>query len=361
MDDIGGILGMSLKFCECTLGVKYRVINADGSVSGGPMYYLSRGLKEIGLNRLGKFLAIMFSICCIGGALGGGNMFQANQSYQQFVSITGGKESFFYNNAWLYGLVLALILGAVIIGGIKSIAKVTEKLVPLMATIYIFCALIIIFINLDMVGNAINLIFIGAFTGEGIAGGLIGVLIQGFKRAAFSNEAGLGSAPIAHSAVKTNYPITEGYVALLEPFIDTVIICTMTALVIIITGMHLNTEGYGGIELTSKAFAKDISWFPYILAISAILFAFSTMISWSYYGLKSWTYLFGKSRTKENIFKIIFCCFVIIGASLNLGSVIDLSDSMIFLMALFNIIGVYLLVSKVKEELIDYKRIKSSE
>ncbi len=358
---LAGFLGMSLKFCECTLGVKYRVINADGSVSGGPMYYLSRGLKEIGLNRLGKFLAIMFSICCIGGALGGGNMFQANQSYQQFVSITGGKESFFYNNAWLYGLVLALILGAVIIGGIKSIAKVTEKLVPLMATIYIFCALIIIFINLDMVGNAINLIFIGAFTGEGIAGGLIGVLIQGFKRAAFSNEAGLGSAPIAHSAVKTNYPITEGYVALLEPFIDTVIICTMTALVIIITGMHLNTEGYGGIELTSKAFAKDISWFPYILAISAILFAFSTMISWSYYGLKSWTYLFGKSRTKENIFKIIFCCFVIIGASLNLGSVIDLSDSMIFLMALFNIIGVYLLVSKVKEELIDYKRIKSSE
>jgi len=358
---LAGFLGMSLKFCECTLGVKYRVINADGSVSGGPMYYLSRGLKEIGLNRLGKFLAIMFSICCIGGALGGGNMFQANQSYQQFVSITGGKESFFYNNAWLYGLVLAIILGAVIIGGIKSIAKVTEKLVPFMAAIYILCALIIIFINLDMVGNAIKLIFIGAFTGEGIAGGLIGVLIQGFKRAAFSNEAGLGSAPIAHSAVKTNYPVTEGYVALLEPFIDTVIICTMTALVIIITGMHLNTEGFGGIELTSKAFAKDISWFPYVLAISAILFAFSTMISWSYYGLKSWTYLFGKSKAKENIFKIIFCCFVIIGSSLNLGSVIDLSDSMIFLMALFNIIGVYLLVSKVKEELIDYKRIKSSE
>ena len=358
---LAGFFGMSLKFCECTLGVKYRVINADGSVSGGPMYYLSRGLKEIGLNRLGKFLAIMFSICCIGGALGGGNMFQANQSYQQFVSITGGKESFFYNNAWLYGLVLAIILGAVIIGGIKSIAKVTEKLVPFMAAIYILCALIIIFINLDMVGNAIKLIFIGAFTGEGIAGGLIGVLIQGFKRAAFSNEAGLGSAPIAHSAVKTNYPVTEGYVALLEPFIDTVIICTMTALVIIITGMHLNTEGFGGIELTSKAFAKDISWFPYVLAISAILFAFSTMISWSYYGLKSWTYLFGKSKAKENIFKIIFCCFVIIGSSLNLGSVIDLSDSMIFLMALFNIIGVYLLVSKVKEELIDYKRIKSSE
>ena len=358
---LAGILGMSLKFCECTLGVKYRVINSDGSVSGGPMYYLSKGLKEIGLYRLGKFLAIMFSICCIGGALGGGNMFQANQSYQQFVSITGGEGSFFHDNAWLYGLILAVILGTVIIGGIKSIAKVTEKLVPLMAIIYIVCALVIIFLNFEMIGEAFNLIFVGAFTGEGVAGGLIGVLIQGFKRAAFSNEAGLGSAPIAHSAVKTNYPITEGYVALLEPFIDTVIICTMTALVIIITGMHLNAEDYGGIELTSKAFAKDISWFPYILAISAILFAFSTMISWSYYGLKSWTYLFGKSKTKENIFKIIFCFFVIIGSSLNLGSVIDLSDSMIFLMALFNIIGVYLLISKVKEELIDYKRIKSSE
>jgi AGCS family alanine or glycine:cation symporter len=358
---LAGFFGMSLKFCECTLGVKYRVINSDGSVSGGPMYYLSKGLKEIGLERLGKFLAIMFSICCIGGALGGGNMFQANQSYQQFVSITGGENSFFYNNAWLYGLILAVLLGTVIIGGIKSIARVTEKLVPLMATVYILCALVIIILNFELIGTAFQLIFVGAFTGEGIAGGIIGVLIQGFKRAAFSNEAGLGSAPIAHSAVKTNYPVTEGYVALLEPFIDTVIICTMTALVIIITGMHLNTDGYGGIELTSKAFAKDISWFPYILAVSAILFAFSTMISWSYYGLKSWTYLFGKSKTKENIFKIIFCIFVIIGSSLNLASVVDLSDSMIFLMALFNIVGVYLLISKVKEELNDYKRIKSSE
>jgi AGCS family alanine or glycine:cation symporter len=358
---LAGFLGMSLKFCECTLGVKYRVINSDGSVSGGPMYYLSRGLKEIGLERLGKILAIMFSICCIGGALGGGNMFQANQSYQQFVGITGGESSFFYKNAWVYGLILAVLLGVVIIGGIKSIAKVTEKLVPFMAAIYIFCALVIIVLNFELIGNAFQLIFVGAFTGEGITGGIIGVLIQGFKRAAFSNEAGLGSAPIAHSAVKTNYPVTEGYVALLEPFIDTVIICTMTALVIIITGMHLNTDGYGGIELTSKAFAKDISWFPYILAVSAILFAFSTMISWSYYGLKSWTYLFGKSKTKENIFKIIFCIFVIIGSSLNLASVVDLSDSMIFLMALFNIVGVYLLISKVKEELNNYKRIKSSE
>ena len=358
---VAGLLGMSLKFCECTLGVKYRVINEDGSVSGGPMYYLSAGLKEIGLVNLGKYLAIFFSICCIGGALGGGNMFQANQSFQQFLNITGGESSFFSDKAWLYGLVMALLLGAVIIGGIKSIAKVTEKLVPFMALIYVAAALIIIIMNYNLIFDAFKLIINGAFTGEGVAGGFVGVLIQGFRRAAFSNEAGLGSAPIAHSAVKTNYPVTEGFVSLLEPFIDTVIICTMTALVIIITGMHLESEGIGGIELTSRAFEKDIIFFPYILAIAAILFAFSTMISWSYYGLKSWTYLFGKSQNNENIFKFIYCLFVIFGSSLSIGAVIDLSDSMMFLMALFNIVGVYLLASKVKKELNKYLKIKFSE
>ena len=358
---IAGLLGMSLKFCECTLGVKYRVINEDGTVSGGPMYYLSAGLKEIGLENLGKYLAIFFSICCIGGALGGGNMFQANQSFQQFLNITGGDASFFSDKAWLYGLIMAVLLGSVIIGGIKSIAKVTEKLVPFMALIYVFAALIIIILNNNLIIDAFKLIINGAFTGQGVAGGFVGVLIQGFRRAAFSNEAGLGSAPIAHSAVKTNYPVTEGFVSLLEPFIDTVIICTMTALVIIITGMHLESEGLGGIELTSKAFEKDISFFPYILAIAAILFAFSTMISWSYYGLKSWTYLFGKSKNNENIFKFTYCLFVIFGSSLSIGAVIDLSDSMMFLMALFNIVGVYLLASKVKKELNTYLQVKLSE
>ena len=256
---------------------------------------------------------------------------------------------------------MAILLGAVIIGGIKSIAKVTEKLVPFMAMIYVISALIIIFLNYDLIFEALKLIINGAFTGEGIAGGFVGVLIQGFRRAAFSNEAGLGSAPIAHSAVKTNYPVTEGFVSLLEPFIDTVIICTMTALVIIITGMHLESDGLSGIELTSKAFEKDIAFFPYILAIAAILFAFSTMISWSYYGLKSWTYLFGKNKNNENIFKLVYCLFVIFGSSLSIGAVIDLSDSMMFLMALFNILGVYLLASKVKKELNTYLKIKFSE
>jgi len=358
---VAGLLGMSLKFCECTLGVKYRIINKDGTISGGPMYYLSRGLKEIGLETLGKYLAIFFSICCIGGALGGGNMFQANQSFQQFLNITGGENSYFYDKAWVYGLVMAIILGAVIIGGIKSIAKVTEKLVPFMAIIYVLAAIIIILLNNSLVVEAINLIINGAFTGEGITGGFVGVLIQGFRRAAFSNEAGLGSAPIAHAAVKTNYPVTEGFVSLLEPFIDTVIICTMTALVIIITGMYSNDQGLSGIELTSKAFEKDISFFPYILAIAAILFAFSTMISWSYYGLKSWTFLFGKSKEMENLFKLIFCLFVVFGSSLSMSAVIDLSDSLMFLMALFNIVGVYLLASKVKKELKTYLSVKSSE
>jgi len=359
---IAGFLGMSLKFCECTLGVKYRVINNDGTVSGGPMYYLSRGLKEIGMKTIGKYLAILFSICCIAGALGGGNMFQANQSFQQFLSVTGGQEaSFFSDKAWLYGLVLALILGTVIIGGIKSIAKVTERLVPFMAIIYLVAAIIIILINASFLDDAFKLIINGAFTGEGITGGFIFVLIQGFQRAAFSNEAGLGSAPIAHSAVKTNYPVTEGFVSLLEPFIDTVIICTMTALVIIITQMHINTDGLNGIELTSKAFEKDINFFPFILAIAAILFAFSTMISWSYYGLKSWTFIFGKNKNSENLFKLIFCIFVIIGSSVSVDTVIDLSWAVMFLMALFNIVGVYLLAPKVKKELNTYLKIKSSE
>ena len=288
-------------------------------------------------------------------------MCQANQSFQQFLNITGGENSYFYDKAWIYGLVMAVILGTVIIGGIKSIAKVTEKLVPFMAIIYVLASIIIILLNSSLVGDAIKLIINGAFTGEGITGGFVGVLIQGFRRAAFSNEAGLGSAPIAHAAVKTNYPVTEGFVSLLEPFIDTVIICTMTALVIIITGMYSNDQGLSGIELTSKAFEKDISFFPYILAIAAILFAFSTMISWSYYGLKSWTFLFGKSKEMENLFKLIFCLFVVFGSSLSMSAVIDLSDSLMFLMALFNIVGVYLLASKVKKEMRIYLNIKSSE
>jgi AGCS family alanine or glycine:cation symporter len=292
---MAGLMGMSLKFAECTLGVRYRNEYPDGTVSGGPMYYLSKGLAEKGMAGLGKFLAVFFAICCIAGSLGGGNMFQANQSFQQFVNVTGGGGSYFADKGWLFGLVIALIVGAVIIGGIKSIARVTEKIVPFMALLYCGAGLIIILANFTQIPAAFAAIFTGAFSPEGVAGGAIGALIQGFRRAAFSNEAGIGSASIAHSAVRTKEPITEGLVALHEPFIDTVVICTMTALVIVITGSYPAGAGMGGVELTSNAFASVFPWFPYVLAVAVVLFAFSTMISWSYYGAKSWTYLFARA------------------------------------------------------------------
>lgn len=377
---LAGLLGMASKFTECTLGVKYRNEYANGTVSGGPMYYLSKGLSEQGKAGLGKVLAVMFSIFCILGSWGGGNMFQANQAHSQLVNITGGADSFLAGNGWITGIILAAIVFSVIIGGLKSIAKVTEKVVPFMALIYVIAATIILIMNADKIGWAFGQIFAGAFSGLGIAGGLVGALIQGFKRAAFSNEAGVGSAAIAHAAVRTKEPITEGYVSLLEPFIDTVVICTMTALVIVITGVlnvdpatglyawdaeagRIATEGgVSGVELTSAAFGSAFSWFPYILAIAVLLFAFSTMISWSYYGLKAWTYLFGESKTQEIIYKVLFCIFIVIGAAMNLGIVIDFSDAAIFAMALVNILGLYFLMPIVKKEMQSYNaRLKSGE
>ncbi len=359
---LAGLMGMSLKFAECTLGVKYRNEYADGTVSGGPMYYMSKGLAEKGMGGLGKFMAVFFAICCIAGSLGGGNMFQANQSFQQFVNVTGGEGSFFADKGWLFGLIVAIVVGAVIIGGIKSIAKVTEKVVPFMAVIYCTAAIIIILVNITEVPAAIGAIVTGAFAPEGVAGGAVGALIQGFRRAAFSNEAGVGSASIAHSAVRTKEPITEGLVALHEPFIDTVVICTMTALVIVITGAYTAGGGMSGVELTSSAFESAFSWFPYILAVAVILFAFSTMLSWSYYGAKCWTYLFGENRTTDLIFKVIFCVFVVIGASMNLGPVVDFSDAAIFAMAIVNIAALYILFPVVKEDLNSYwTRLKSGQ
>ncbi len=351
---LAGLMGMSLKFAECTLGVKYRNEYPDGSVSGGPMYYLSKGLAEKNMAGLGKVLAVFFAVCCIAGALGGGNMFQANQSFQQIVNITGGETGFMADKGWLFGLIVAGIVGSVIIGGIKSIARVTEKVVPFMAVVYCTAAVIIILANITEVPAAFGAIIGGAFSPEGVAGGAIGALIQGFKRAAFSNEAGVGSASIAHSAVRTKEPITEGLVALHEPFIDTVVICTMTALVIVITGSYSNEAGMSGVELTSSAFESVFPWFPYILALAVVLFAFSTMISWSYYGVKCWTYLFGEGQKTELVFKVIFCIFVVIGSSMSLGPVVDFSDSAIFAMAVANIIGLYILFPVVKQELQSY-------
>ncbi len=351
---VAGFLGMSLKFCECTLAVRYRRQNPDGSVSGGPMYYLSRGFAEIGRKNLGKVLAVLFAIFCVGGAIGAGSIFQANQAFTQIRQIAGESADL---SGWFFGIGLAFALGLVIIGGIKQIARVTEKVVPFMAVLYVGAALAVIALEIDRLPEAIGLIVRGAFTPEGVEGGMLGVMIWGFQRAAFSNEAGLGSAAIAHSAVKTRYPATEGIVALLEPFIDTVVICTMTSLVIVLTEAYQITQGsLGGIEITSAAFASSIQWFPYVLAFAALLFAFSTMISWSYYGLKSWTFLFGETRKNKNAFNIIFCVFVIIGSASSLSSVVNISDSLIFLMALVNLIGVFSLMGKTREELEIYRK-----
>ena len=352
---LAGLLGMSTKFVECTLGVKYRRERADGTVSGGPMYYLSRGIKEErGWGGVGKFLANGFCITTAIGTPGGGNMFQSNQAFTQFLSVTGGEGSFFDGRGWLFGLVVAVLVGFVIIGGIRSIGRVTSKVVPFMAVLYLGCGFIVLAANAGQIPDAFVQIVEGAFTPEGVAGGFVGVLIQGFRRATFSNEAGIGSAAIAHSAVKTRDPVTEGYVALLEPFIDTVVICTMTALILIVSGV-LATDAEG-VALTSAAYETVLPWFDVVLAVAVILFAFSTMLAWSYYGSKAVGYLFGDSRAAELVFKLVFCLFIVIGATMELDAIIGFSDAMIFSMALFNIAGLYLLAPVVKRELQSYQR-----
>ena len=451
---LAGFFGMSSKFVECTLGVKYREIGPDGTVYGGPMYYLKKGLN----NWFGGALAVIFAIMCIGGSFGGGNMFQSNQAFAMVENVYEStipsdynledlrgekitfyneklnnaneiytrKESFFVHeiksdevvliekintindtlvskteksgfevvsrkdtafmamstasfiekgkrhplsgNGWIFGLIMSVLVGIVIIGGIKKIASVTDKIVPFMVGIYTLAVIAVLIINYQLIPAAFGQIFSGAFGWSSVAGGAIGVvLIQGFKRAAFSNEAGIGSASIAHSAVKTKHPASEGLVALLEPFIDTVLVCTMTALVIIISNFDGEIMNYGekvgaGVEATSNAFAMSISWFPYVLTVAVVLFAFSSMISWSYYGFQAWSYLFGKSKVVGNTYKFIFCLFVIVGSASSLGSVINFSDAMIFAMLVPNMIGLFFLAPKVKEELNKYMtKIKASK
>lgn len=362
-----GLIGMSTKFVECTLGVKYRDIGPDGTVYGGPMYYLRKGLTESGKGTLGKILGGLFAVLCVGASFGGGNAFQSNQATQQITSLLNLQGG---GTGVIIGLILALIVGIVIIGGIKRIANITEKIVPFMAIIYVVAALIIIFANFSHLGMAFGLIFSGALSLNAGIGGIIGVLIIGFQRAAFSNEAGAGSAAIAHSAVKTKYPASEGIVALLEPFIDTVVICTMTALVIIFFNMDgaftyggdgtgqvvLSATGQavGGVDLTSMAFDKVIPHFSIVLTIAIILFAFSTMISWSYYGLQSWKYLFGRGKTADLVYKVLFLFFVVVGAAATLDAVIKFSDAMILALVFPNMVGLLFLFPRVKEELNRY-------
>jgi AGCS family alanine or glycine:cation symporter len=362
---ICGLLGMSTKFVECTLGVQYRDIGPDGTVYGGPMYYLSKGLKEKGFETLGKITAVLFAIFCIGGSFGGGNAAQSNQATIVIKELMGWESA---STGTFIGIALAILVAIIIIGGIKRIASVTEKVVPFMALMYILACLYIILSNFSLIDNAFGLIFSEAFTPSAGLGGLIGVLLGGFQRAAFSNEAGAGSASIAHSAVKTKYSASEGLVALLEPFIDTVVICTMTALVIIIFNFggffEYGGDGsgkvlidglqYEGAGITSKAFAEYIPYSNVFLTIAVVLFAVSTMISWSYYGLQSWKYLFGRGATMDMVYKILFCIFIVIGAAANMGSIWKFSDAMIFAMIFPNMVGLFFLFPIVKRELKRY-------
>lgn len=365
---VAGLLGMSSKFVECTLGVKYRDVDPDGTVHGGPMYYLSKGLKEKGWGRAGKTLAIIFSVLCVGASFGGGNAFQSNQAVAQITSTFDLSGGFIKS---LLGVGIAALVAVVIIGGIKRIGNWTEKIVPFMAGLYILACLIIIFAHFSYIDDAFVQIFREAFTPAAGLGGIVGVLITGFRRAAFSNEAGVGSAPIAHSAVKTRYPASEGVVSLLEPFVDTVVICTMTALVIVVYNMEgaftygvqdelgnviLNSSGesVGGVGLTTLAFDSVLPHFSYVLTAAIVLFAFSTMISWSYYGLQAWKYLFGKSRSADIAYKLLFLVFVVIGAATTLDAVIKFSDAMILAMVFPNMVGLVILAPKVKQELARY-------
>jgi len=350
---VAGLFGMTTKFVECTLGVKYRQVNADGSVSGGPMYYLREGLAKRGMTSFGKSLGLFYAVSIVIGCLGIGNMFQSNQAFVQLVQVTGGEIGMLANKGWLVGLIMAVMVALIIIGGIKSIARVTSKLMPLMILIYIIGALAVIMLNVAELPRAIRSVFVGAFTMKGVTGGVIGIMIIGFQRAAFSNEAGIGSAAIAHSAVSTDEPLTEGFVALLEPFIDTVVICTLTGLVLVTTfpTEHLMSGGVSGIELTSSAFQNKISWSPVPLSIAALMFAFSTMLAWAYYGTKAWTYIFGESKSKEHIFSLIFCIFIVIGAAVKLDAILDFADALIFVMAIPNLIGLYIMAPEVKQDL----------
>ena len=360
-----GLMGMSLKFVECTLGVHYRDVDENGVVYGGPMYYLSKGLKEKGFATLGKISAIFFAIFCIGGSFGGGNAAQANQAAIVLKDLLGFESTF---SGAVIGIVLAIVVGIIIIGGIKRIASVTEKIVPFMAVLYIVACLYILLVNFSFLDDAIALIVREAFNPTAIGvGGFIGVLMIGFKRAAFSNEAGVGSASIAHSAVKTKYAASEGLVALLEPFIDTVVICTLTALVIITFnstgvftyggqdgGVIIDGIMYEGAGITSKAFAEYIPYSDIFLTVAVVLFAVSTMISWSYYGLQSWKYLFGRGEKSDLTYKLLFLSFIIIGSAASMNSIWAFSDAMIFAMVFPNMVGLYILFPVVKQQLTKY-------
>lgn len=353
---VAALLGMATKFCECTLGVMYRREHADGSVSGGPMYYLRDGIAANypRLAPLGRVLGAAFAVLCVFGVIGSAGFFQTNQAYQQVLIATGGEASFLAGRAWLFAAIMIVAVGIVIVGGIRRIARVADKLVPAMALLYLAAGLTVIGTHLDQVPTALVKIVTGAFTPEGVQGGVLGAILIGFRRAAFSNEAGIGNAAIAHSSVRTSEPLTEGLVALWEPFIDTVVICTMTGLVIVVTGAVADNPSVEGVRLTSAAFASVLPWFPYVLAVVVLLFAYSTVIAYYYYGAKAASYLFGDSRWAEHAFKLVFLGAMLIGVTIDFDRLVDFADAMYFLMAVPNVIGLYLLAPAVRREMHGY-------
>lgn len=362
---LAGLIGMCTKFAECTLGVKYREVHTDGTVSGGPFKYLPVAFARFG-KWPAKILTGLFAVAILIFGVAGGNMFQANQTFAQMQEVTGGADGLLgtAGSALIFGVILAALVAAVILGGIKSIGATTSKLVPAMAIIYVTACLFVIIVNIGQVPAAVASIIEGAFAPQGFAGGIVGVMIVGFQRASFSNEAGVGSAAIAHSAVKTRRPVSEGFVALFEPLIDTVVICTMTALAIVIAGTPSLQAGIDqvqetgvapdGVILTSDAFATVLPWFPIVLAVAVALFAYSTLITWSYYGLKAWEHLFGRGKVSEVIYKVIFLTFTVAGCVLTFSQVISFADAALFLCAFINLLGVYLLLPVIKREMKAY-------
>ena len=341
---LAGFLGMSTKFAEVTLAVKYRKVRPDGTVTGGAMYYVPIALARVGLPRLGKFLAGFFCVAAIGGSV---TIFQVSQAYSQVHAVTG------FNQAFVFGCLVAVWIGIVLFGGVQRIVKWTDKLSPFMCLLYIAACLVVLAVNLSNIPAALATIVREAFVPDAVAGGVVGALIQGFRRAAFANEAGVGSAPMAHATVRTNEPMSQGFAALMEPFLDTIIICLLTALVIVVSGVN-HTSSSVGIALTSDAFATVVPWFPAVLAVVAVLFALSTVLAWGYYGEQAWTWLFSESKQSRAAFRLFLCGMLSIAATFPLDQVVNIVDSCSFCMAIPNLIAVYLLMPELRADLASY-------
>lgn len=352
---VGALLGMALKFVEAALAIKYRRFNLDGSISGGPMHYMAHGLTRKKMRWLGQPLSVIFAILCIGSGIAGGNMIQINQTAQQVVNVTGGASGFMGDKMWLVGLVTAVVLGIIVIGGIKQIAKVAEKVIPFMCVLYILAGLLVILMNIQHLPHAIAVIIKQAFHPDAIYGGFIGVVIAGLRRSVQTNEAGTGSAPIAYATAQTKEPISLGFVSLTEPLF-TGFICMLTATLIIISNAYIGVGEATGIQLTSRAFESAFSWFPYVLAFIVVLFAVTTILSWAYYSQKAWNFLVGEGKRRTLTFQLIFCLFTVIGSVLNVQSVINLTDAMMMAMAIPNLITMYILAPEIKKDLAEYCR-----